>query len=166
MNEQFDDLYIEAPNHIPSGETPNNTNFPSVFLAGGITGCPDWQSEIRYLLKDIIMFNPRRADFPIGDPNAALEQIKWEHDYLRVANSILFWFPCETLCPIVLYELGAWSITNKQIFVGVHPNYQRKQDVEIQTKLARPSVSITYSIQGLTHAVNKWAKYGYGFQNQ
>jgi len=67
---------------------------------------------------------------------------------------ILFWFPCETLCPIVLYELGAWSMTDKQIYVGVHPDYKRKQDVEIQTKLARPSVSIAYSVQELAYNVN------------
>ena len=149
-------LYIESPNHIPSGESPNDPNFPSVFLAGGITNCPDWQSDIRTKLKNITMFNPRRKDFPMGDPGAALKQIKWEHDYFRVANSILFWFPCETLCPIVLYELGAWSMTSKSIFVGVHPEYARRQDVEIQTRLVRPEVMIAYSIQELATNVNNW----------
>ena len=153
------ELYVEAPNHISSGKSPNDIDFPSVFLAGGITGCPDWQLDIRVKLKDIIMFNPRRKDFPIGDPDAALEQIKWEHDYLRIANAILFWFPCETLCPIVLYELGAWSMmVTKPIFVGVHPDYKRRQDVEIQTKLVRPDVSIVYSIQELADDVNSWVK--------
>ena len=154
------DLYIEAPNCIPSRESPNDPDFPSVFLAGGITNCPDWQSVIKTELKNIIMFNPRREDFPMDDPNVALEQIKWEHDYLRVANSILFWFPCETLCPIVLYELGAWSITDKPIFVGVHPDYARRQDVEIQTRLVRPDVMIAYSLQELADKVNNWVMSG------
>ena len=147
-----DKLYVEAPNQVVG-------NRISIFLAGGITGCPDWQSDIRARLRDILIFNPRRKDFPIGNPDAALEQIKWEHDYLRIAHAILFWFPCETLCPIVLYELGAWSMTDKPIFVGIHPNYQRRQDVEIQTKLVRPDVVMTYSIQGLAYSVNKWVKY-------
>ena len=159
-------LYIESPNHIPSGESPNDPNYPSVFLAGGITGCPDWQFDIRTMLKNIIMFNPRREDFPMDDPNVALEQIKWEHDYLRVANSILFWFPCETLCPIVLYELGAWSITDKPIFVGVHPDYARRQDVEIQTLLARPEVSVVYSLQDLADKVNNWVMSGELWQHK
>jgi len=123
----------------------------SIFLAGGISNCPDWQQEMRLLLQDtdLILFNPRRAQFPIGDPSAAQEQIEWEHDHLRSADAILFWFPCETLCPIVLYELGAWSMTGKPIFVGVHPDYKRRQDVEIQTYLARPEVDICYTLEDL-----------------
>ena len=124
--------YIEAPN------TTGPDVAMKVFLAGGITGCPDWQSDVvRYLEDvDVTVFNPRREDFPIGDPNAAMDQIKWEHDHLRKADAILFWFPCETLCPIVLYELGAWSMTTKPLIIGCHPDYKRIQDVNIQTMLA------------------------------
>lgn len=137
------------------------TGVRGIFLAGGITGCPNWQDEmIRQLgsLEDLVLFNPRRKDFPIGDPNAAMEQIEWEHDYLRRADAILFWFPCETICPIVLYELGAWSMINKPIFVGVHPDYQRRQDVEIQTGLARPEIEIVYSLDELATQVVDWLK--------
>ena len=127
----------------------------SVFLAGGITGCPNWQAEIVELLNEsaLVLFNPRRANFPIHDPTASEKQIKWEHDYLRKASAILYWFPCETICPIVLYELGAWSMTDKPIFVGVHPEYQRRQDVEIQTKFVRPEVEVVYSIKDLANQV-------------
>jgi len=149
----IDWAYIEAPNSFMES-TERERCLPTIFLAGGITGCPDWQSAIHTMLKGVIILNPRRKDFPIGDPDAALEQIKWEYEHLRLADMILFWFPCETLCPIVLYELGAWSMTDKQIYVGVHPDYKRKQDVEIQTKLARPSVSIAYSVQELAYNVN------------
>jgi len=42
----------------------------------------------------------------------------------------LIGFPCETLCPITLYELGTWSILSQQtgakLFVGCHPEYKRK----------------------------------------
>jgi len=123
----------------------------SVFLAGGITGCPEWQDEmVEYLSNtDLTILNPRRKDFPIGDPDAAHEQIKWEHHALRAAGRILFWFPCETICPIVLYELGAWSMTEKTLHVGVHPDYARRQDVEIQTGLQRPEIAISYSLKEL-----------------
>ena len=154
----FSDGYYESPNRTEEGVLAL-CNLPTVFLAGGITGCPDWQSAIRTMLDDVIIFNPRRKDFPIGDPDAALEQIKWEHDHLRLVDAILFWFPCETLCPIVLYELGAWSMAKKPIFVGAHPDYKRRQDVEIQTKLVRPGVEIAYSVQELAYNVNYWAKY-------
>ena len=103
-----------------------------------------------------VLFNPRRENFPIGDPLAAPEQIKWEYDYLRMADAILFWFPCETICPIVLYELGAWSRSDKPLFVGVHPDYRRRADVEIQTGLARPDVDIVYSLDALAAQVIEW----------
>jgi len=146
-------IYIESPNTY----TPKTLGLskPKIFLAGGITNCPNWQEDMVKLLEDTdyILFNPRRENFPIHDPNAAFEQIKWEHNHLHYAYAILFWFPCETICPIVLYELGAWSMKDKPIFVGVHPDYQRKQDVEIQTKLVRPEVKIVYTLEELANQV-------------
>lgn len=143
--------YVEAPNKFWGNEK-------SLFLAGGITGCPDWQQDVVKALKDesITILNPRRKNFPIEDSTASFEQIQWEYCHLRKASAICFWFPHETLCPIVLYELGAWSMTNKPIFIGVHPNYQRKLDVEIQTGLVRPEVQICDSIQHLAQQVLHW----------
>jgi hypothetical protein len=131
---------------------------PSLFLAGGITGCPDWQREMVSLLagEAVTLLNPRRASFPIDDPTAAPKQIEWEHLHLRKADGILFWFPCEALCPIALYELGAWSMTSKPLFVGVHPNYQRRQDVEVQTALVRPDVAVRRSLPDVAVAVKAW----------
>jgi nucleoside 2-deoxyribosyltransferase-like protein len=146
--------YIEAPaSYAPiPGER-------SLFLAGGISGCPDWQRTMVDLLADtaLLLLNPRRADFPIHDPGAAEAQITWEYQHLRRAAAILFWFPCETLNPIVLYELGAWSMADKPLFVGVHPRYQRRQDVEIQTRLARPDVPVALSLEDLATAVRQSA---------
>ncbi|MDJ0716142.1 MAG: nucleoside 2-deoxyribosyltransferase domain-containing protein [Prochloraceae cyanobacterium] len=143
--------YVEAPNKFLGNEK-------SLFLAGGITGCPDWQQDVVKALKDesITILNPRRKNFPIDESTASFEQIEWEYLHLRKASAILFWFPHESLCPIVLYELGAWSMTDKPIFIGVDPEYQRKLDVEIQTSLVRPEVSICYSIQYLVEQVLHW----------
>ncbi len=131
--------YIEAP----SDETPEH-DF-SLFLAGGITDCPDWQADVVAAIPSdysITVYNPRRADFPIGDPDAALEQITWEYAKLRQADMATFWFPCETICPIVLFELG--SALDRDIYpvVGVHPEYVRRQDVEIQTRLRCPDIRV------------------------
>lgn len=147
--------YIESPTHWP-----DLAPIQSIFLAGGITGCPNWQAEMVELLKEtnLALLNPRRENFPIHDPSAAREQITWEHNHLSKADAILFWFPHETICPIVLYELGAWSMTEKPIFVGVHLQYQRRQDVEIQTGLVRPEVQITYRLQGLAEQIIQWEK--------
>lgn len=127
----------------------------SVFLAGGITDCPDWQTEMVELLdgSGLIVLSPRRADFPIGDPGAAEAQIAWEYRYLRRAGMISFWFPKETLCPIVLYELGAWSMTGKSLIVGVEPGYERETDVRVQTRLTRPDVAIVDTLEELAAGV-------------
>jgi hypothetical protein len=52
-------IYIEAPNSYQ----PASGDGPSVFLAGGITGCPDWQRDARALLDaaPVVVLNPRRA---------------------------------------------------------------------------------------------------------
>lgn len=145
-------IYIESPKEFERGIK----GLKSLFLAGGITDCPDWQSDMRSRLSTVdglVLLNPRRANFPIGDPGAALAQITWEFEHLRKADAISFWFPKETLCPIVLYELGAWSMSQKPIFVGVEPGYKRQQDVEIQTRLARPRVEIVYSLDALIENV-------------
>lgn len=149
--------YIQAPS-VPDWDSLDE--YYSIFLAGGITGCPDWQREMvgRLSDTDLVLVNPRRDDFPVGDPGAAFKQITWEHIRLREVSAILFWFPKETLCPIVLYELGAWSMTDKPLFVGVHPEYKRRQDVEIQTGLVRPEVKIVYSLGELADQVHvDWA---------
>jgi hypothetical protein len=146
--------YIEAPQTHDGDET-------SLFLAGGIAGCPDWQKEVveELVSTSLVLLNPRRADFPIGDKSAARTQITWEHQYLRKATAISFWFPCETLNPIVLYELGAWSMTNKRIFIGVHPDYQRLQDVQIQTSLVRQDVRVVASLEELIEDIIAWERY-------
>lgn len=142
-------------NHI---EAPRESDSQSgLFIAGGITGCPNWQTELIDRLDGhyVTVFNPRRKHFPMDDPTEAKRQIEWEYKYLRQALAISFWFPKETQAPITLYELGAWSMTNKPLFVGVHPDYARRQDVEIQTALVRPDVKIVYSIRDLAAQIRE-----------
>lgn len=128
---------IVAPNYV------QKNMMPRVFLAGGITDCPDWQSEVIPKLMDlpIEIFNPRRSEWSptISNADESVIQIKWEWQYLALADVILFWFPQETVCPITLLEYGKFlvSIPMKPLFVGTHPNYQRRMDIEIQTKLER-----------------------------
>jgi hypothetical protein len=137
-------IYVEAPNTTKSFK-------PSVFLAGGITNCPLWQTKLIELIKglNLIVFNPRRKVFPIDDPNEATVQIMWEHNMLIRSTIISFWFCKETDCPITLYELGSVVSLKKPILVGIYPGYPRQIDVEIQLKLKRPDVKICYSIEEL-----------------
>lgn len=128
-------IYIECPEELVF----SNPNIPTVFLAGGITNCPDWQLDMRNMLRDlrITLMNPRRANFDITDPSMSSKQILWEHQHLRKAHSVIFWFPKETLCPITLYELGKVITSEKKLFIGTHPDYARRFDVLEQVRLMR-----------------------------
>jgi hypothetical protein len=137
-----------------------------VFLAGGITGCPDWQAEVvdqcqrSYRSAKLTLVNPRRKNFPIDDPTAAEDQIRWEHYMLRKVDGIAFWFPEESICPISLYELGAWSMIPGNLFVGVHPNYVRRLDVAIQTRLARCDVVVHHDLEALVEDILNFSENG------
>jgi len=148
-------IIIESPNEVYSLE--NQRNF-KLFLAGSITDCPDWQAEVIEKVKhlsNLTVYNPRRANFPIGDPKAAEEQITWEYKKLKESDGVSFWFDSGSLGPITLYELGRWgnSSYDKSLVIGIHKEYQRKQDVEIQTNLSRPGTKISYSIDNLVHDI-------------
>jgi hypothetical protein len=136
---------------------------PALFLGEGISGCPNWQREMIGLLAGLplAILNPRRAHFPLHNPTQAAAQIDWELRHLRMADAILFWFPCESLCPIALYELGAWTVFwdekgKRPLFLGAHPLYPRRTDVEIQTRLARPELVLRDSRAALGQDVRAW----------
>jgi hypothetical protein len=109
---------------------------------------------VKYLKDlDIIIYNPRRKNFPIKDPTAAEGQITWEFHKLRLASMISFWFSKETLAPIVLFEYGQHTMTSKPLVTGVDPEYPRRQDVEIQTELIRPEIKIVYDLKELSDQI-------------
>lgn len=114
---------------------------PTVFLAGGITNCPDWQKEMIEKLKNdnVILFNPRRGErFDANDHAAHVFQVNWEFRHLHEAEVVSFWFPKETLCPITLFELGAacerFKLKGEKFVIGVHPEYQKLETVTYQLK--------------------------------
>ncbi len=139
-------LIIECPNEIYTNENINNVK---LFLAGGISNVPDWHSIVIDRLKEyenFTIYNPRRSFFDINNKNLLEEQVIWEYNHLESADIISFWFAKETLNPITLYELGKWAnSTNKEIVIGIENEYLRKEDVIIQTKLARPDIKVICS---------------------
>ena len=142
----------------------------SIFMAGGISGCSDWQSlyidqmktkldlYADYVTGDMdegsiinaTLFNPRRSNFDVNNKSMEEEQISWEFKMLHSADLITFWFPSETVCPIVCYEIGYWlGCGEKEIIIGVDPNYVRKSDIEIQSRLAGYDKPIYSSVESL-----------------
>jgi hypothetical protein len=136
---------IQAPNY---GIIENRK---TLFLGGGISNCPDWQSEVvkAFEGENITLFNPRRDDFDISKKKESKIQIKWEYKFLREAGAIMFWFPKETICPITLFELGGAIERRQPIFLGCHPDYQRRFDLEIQTSLLIYPIKVHTSLNSL-----------------
>lgn len=136
----------------------------SVFLAGGITNCPDWQKQFidHITINNIDIINPRREiwDDTRNNDDVSKEQIEWEYNYLNKTTGVVFWFPKETLCPITLFELGSALQSKNIIAIGIDPEYQRKLDVEIQTKLVNKNIPIVYSVEDLAdHTAEYFREY-------
>lgn len=129
---------IQAPNYFHKSYEYHRR----LFLAGGISGCGNWQSAIVEDLKKIkeklLVYNPRR-DQSIDRKNYVISynQISWEFHYLRLASDVLFWFPKESVCPIALFELGGVLERRQNVFVGCDENYDRIVDLKIQLELAK-----------------------------
>lgn len=148
-------LYFEAPNYYQ----PRPADPPRVFLAGGITNCPDWQPEAAAELLDVgfIVFNPRRRRWPIGDADQTPVQIAWEVHHLQLAAVTMFWFPpcdaAQTTQPITMYELGAAAATaDRRIVVGADPGYPRVADVHVQLGHARPGLTVHSTLDATIQA--------------
>lgn len=135
---------------IPPEEYELRGNDISCFLAGGITGCPEWQEEVTHILEcndapdELVIFNPRRPEFN-PDVDSAKEQIEWEFKYLNQVDIFSMFFCKESIQPICLYELGRYIEVMKRrfpedywmrIIVSVDPEYPRALDVVEQVKLA------------------------------
>lgn len=133
--------YVKEPNDI------------CVFLAGGITNCPDWQSEVLEKLANttnndnLVIFNPRRDNFDVKNPNESIIQITWEFKMLEMCDifSMYFCGDTESDQPICFYELGR-NIARMQmkypgswedrIIVSSDKKFKRYKDVQLQTLLA------------------------------
>lgn len=150
---------ITAPNQLPMKDYGDRT----LFLAGGISGCGDWQRDIIEVLKkeDITILNPRReGTIDRKDAKISGEQITWERWHLINAKEILFWFPPSSVCPIALFELGGalerqTDAVRQNIYLGIHPSYDRKLDIEIQIKNISPHVKISKSLDHLALRVKQ-----------
>ena len=137
--------YVQAPR-------PYDGPGPVLFLAGGISDCPDWQSEAAAMLRDapgLTVLDPRRATFDLADPDAATEQITWEYTHLRRADVVLFWFAAGcSVQPVTLYELGVHVTRGVPLAVGADPGYPRRLDVQVQLALARPGLPVHDTLAG------------------
>lgn len=119
-------------------------NDVTCFLAGGITNCDNWQQEVIKELSqfehtdNLVIFNPRRENFPIHDKSASKKQIEWEFKHLQICDIFSMYFcNSESVQPICFYELGRNLALMKCSVISVEEGFSRTNDVVIQTQLAR-----------------------------
>lgn len=126
---------ITAPDELNSIEWNKYT--PSLFLAGSIEEgkAPKWQDKaIDFLEKEnIIILNPRRDNWSDLSDKAMIEQIKWEHDALQIADYRLFNFCPDTISPITLMELGWMLPWGKENIIVCPKDYKRYMNVKVFT---------------------------------
>jgi hypothetical protein len=145
----------------PSAENPIYT---SVFLAGGITNCKEWQEQVMDELEiyDISVFNPRREFFDISDRSAAEKQIAWEYEQLERMDIFSMYF-CDDNSdqPICMYELGRNIVRmqnrfpsdwQKRIVVSVEYGYRRRRDVLVQLRLCAQDIFVDVHATPRSHA--------------
>jgi len=159
--------YYEAPNR-PNLSLREQQH--SIFIAGSITGATNWQKGVaEKLLPYYHVFNPRRADFDVSNPLVEREQITWEYDHIKRCQTILFYFAPETLAPITLFEYGKVLVSKSHaIYVCVHPDYQRKNDVIIQTELEFSHIAkeIVFNLDEMVDEIIKDKKWLDGINNE
>ncbi len=139
--------YIEAP----ATYEPHPGDGPAVFLAGGITNCPDWQAPTadRFCDAGAVVLNPRRAEWvdPARSVAASVAQVAWEARNLRRTRAVFMWFPpCDpalTQQPITMFELGVLVCSDDvQLTVGTDVDYPRACDVLLQLRHYRPGLHV------------------------
>lgn len=142
----------------------NKPKYTSVFLAGGITNCKEWQKEVirEFENEDVSIFNPRQEHFDVNDKNASYNQILWEYERLERMDIFSMYFCNDNSDqPICMYELGR-NIVRMQnrfpndwqdrIIISVEDGYRRKQDVLIQTCLCAPALFVSGDADTQSHA--------------
>lgn len=141
----------------------------AVFLAGGITNCEDWQSEvISYLAslpaKDtehLVIFNPRRTKWPKnGDTDEIRRQIHWEADYISKSNifSMYFTNTKDSDQPICFYELGRYTQNSRNI-ISYQEGFKRALDVDIQMEILNSGIMVNKNVTPEQHAEIIFEKY-------
>ncbi len=131
--EKYDELFKDKNKYI------------FCFLAGGITNCWDWQSEVIESLShreydendpELIIFNPRRRDFYVRKTGETRKQIEWEFYAIQDADIFSMYFVAsDSDQPICMYELGR-NMYKRNLIISIETGYKRTNDVHIQTELA------------------------------
>lgn len=156
---------------VTAPEQFENYSGPTIFLAGAITGAPNWQPQAAQLLQPAFatIFNPRRATrFKQPDEAGYLEsyrqQVEWEHAHLLAADIVLFWMPKEAEAITTRFELGWWfgkhffgntvlQSATPRFVVGIEPGV--KGDMYYRVVLPKYGLPVFDTLEETCQAANK-----------
>lgn len=152
------------------------TDGPVIFLAGPITGAPDWQTKVIELIHDIdpniIIASPRLKYF---DGSFAYErQVDWETHYLRLAGgngAILFWLAAQTVetpgrayAQTTRFELAEWKVRHERdgakLAIGIEEGFGSARYIRRRFSQDAPDVKIVDSLEELCRSAVRLARSG------
>ena len=150
---------------IITAPSEEKAKFVSVFLAGGITNCGDWQSKVveeLNMIDTLTVINPRNDTFDFTDKWASYKQIKWEYDRLEKMDIFSMYF-CNSgsVQPICMYELGRNIVRMQERFpndwedrivLSIEEGYSRTFDVVNQTRLCASGLFINEYANPYSHS--------------
>lgn len=135
-------------------------NRPGIFLAGGIEDCPKWQADAAERIASCIpavVVNPRQENSQTHSHIDSIIQMAWESKHLKKCQHIIFWFPQNNICPITLFELGAYLNQNVNLFIGTDLQYPRRLEVEVQMALSKPELILWSDLnQMIQQLISGW----------
>ncbi|MFH1917236.1 MAG: nucleoside 2-deoxyribosyltransferase domain-containing protein [Nanoarchaeota archaeon] len=136
---------------------------PLIFLAGPITGAPDWQAAAYDIIHtrspDLYVANPRRP-IDVGSKDFSkdmyAEQVDWESHHLAIAGKtgvILFWYALEVnhncrrpYSQTTRQEFGEWVNEHKhagtKIVVGIEPEHPAQKYITYRLPKECPEIPI------------------------
>ena len=152
----------------------------SVFLAGGISDCWNWQEAVinklkemeenGYDMRSLVVFNPRRPSFDVNNPGDTKAQINWESYWLDCCDIFSMYFcNSESVQPICMYELGRHLLKKSvdwedddihycySVQISIEKGYKRTDDVLIQTELATSGLIIPFMYEDPNEAIAELA---------
>jgi len=147
---------ITAPEYY----VPKKTEI-TVFLAGGITNCENWQQKvIKYLqafpddqTENLVIFNPRRDAWPSSaDTEEIRRQIHWEADYICHSDIFSMYFANTKKSdqPICFYELGKYA--DSRSVISYQAGFARPLDVKYQLEVRGIEDRINENFTPVQHA--------------
>lgn len=163
INEVIKERISKSENIIvaPSDKKVNQ-NIIKIFLGGTIDSgkSEDWQKKIcakYYDDKRIIIFNPRRDEWPEEHSDEVIRQIKWEHKRMDESDYIIMNILPDSKSPISLMEIGMYNESNK-LLVFCTDNFYRYDNVKIVCEKYNIPLFNTNKIEDIEKEIEKKLK--------